>query len=122
MEVVHDSAPSESGPPRGVSRKWWRMAAIYRRFGGESPALDYSEAAAVAMYGFESTGRGELKFGVIPVAPGGKLNGYAVGKHWMDATVKMWREDLRGMLLFRSELEPEYPAWFLERVLGNLRR
>jgi hypothetical protein len=36
----------------------------------------------------------------------------------MDATVKMWREDLRARALFRSELEDEYPGWFLDRVLG----
>src|SRR2546429_301624 len=98
------------------------MAAIYRRFGGESSGLDYSEAAAIEMYCYESTGQGDLRFGVFHAAPGGKLNGYAVGKHGMDATVKMWREDLRGMLLFRSELEPEFPTWFLDRILGSLSR
>jgi len=95
------------------------MAAIYRRFGGESQGLDYSESAASEMYRYESTGRGDLKSGVFHGAPSGKLNGYAVGKHWMDATVKMWREDLRSLLLFRSELEQEFPAWFLDRVLGD---
>jgi hypothetical protein len=98
------------------------MAQVYRRFGGESPSLDYSETAAVAMYRFESTGRGDLRLGVFQIGPGGALNGYAVGKHWMDATVKMWREDLRTLVLFRSELEGEFPGWFLDRVLGPARR
>jgi hypothetical protein len=39
------------------------MAQVYRRFGGESPSLDDSETAAVAMYQFESTGRGDLRLG-----------------------------------------------------------
>lgn len=94
------------------TRKWWRIAEIYKRFATES-GLDFSDDAAVEMYRFESAGKGDLRNGLF----GGKLNGYAIGKHWMDVTIKMWREDIASGLLFRHELEEYYPAWFLDIAL-----
>jgi hypothetical protein len=78
---------------------------MYRRFGADFPDLDRSEEAKLAMYRHESLGDPE------PVD-----NGYVVGKSWMDATVKMWREDIGKGNLLREELD--FPGWFLDRVLA----
>lgn len=45
-------------------------------------------------------------------------NGYYYGKKYMDATCKMWREDIPKGLLFKSELytDPTFPDWWLDRV------
>jgi len=52
---------------------------------------------------------------------GKKWNGYIVGKHWMDVTVKMWNEDIKRGLLFKFELyqDPDLKDfhWWLDRVL-----
>lgn len=76
--------------------------------------LDFSGEAAEEMYLFETTGKGDLQFGLFADR---RPNGFAVGARWMNVTVKMWKQDIRDGLLWRSELEDVYPAWFLDRVL-----
>jgi hypothetical protein len=34
----------------------------------------------------------------------------------MDATIKMWREDIDGGLLQRKELLNDFPEWFLTKI------
>ena len=86
------------------------MCEIYQHFARntEVSTLDFSDESRLALYSFETFGKGE-------VSP---LNGFAVGKKWMDVTVSMWREDL-GTLLFKQELyaDPNYPKWWLDKVL-----
>jgi hypothetical protein len=93
------------------------MLPIYRYFGGEHEKTDYSEESVLEMFLWESYGLGELKIGLFNQ---GKINGYAVGKHWMDVTVKMWREDIRKGSLVKEELYDEFPNWhwWLDRVLN----
>ena len=93
------------------------MQPIYRYFGGEEGILDYSEEAAYEMYRFETYGEGDLRIGLFAKD---RYNGYAVGKHWMDVTVKMWLEDIPHLLL-PEELYREFPEdwhWWLNRVLA----
>lgn len=85
---------------------------MHRRFATED-GLDFSEEAAEQMYAFETTGRGDLQFGLFSDR---RPNGFAAGKRWMDVTAAMWRQDIRDGLPWRSELEESYPAWFLDRV------
>lgn len=92
------------------------MAEIYRRFAtGWEPCCDFSDQALVEMFEWESFGRGNLKFGLFN-NNGGKYNGFAVGKHWMDVTIAMWREDLRTGMLFKKELQADFPEWFLKKI------
>lgn len=93
------------------------MAEIYRSFSGNRPNLDFSDDAAAEMFAWESRGEGDLALGLFNLRPDGRYNGYAVGKHLMNVTVAMWRQDLRDGLLLHSDLEQEFPAWFLDRVL-----
>lgn len=89
------------------------MADLYKRF-GYNEAFDYSDKALFDMYSFESTGLPKIDYS-LP-GPNGKCNGYAVGKHWMDVTVAMWLEDIRKGLLFKFELQEDFPEWFLEKI------
>lgn len=83
---------------------WLRTAEIYRRF--SDSGLDFSDKAAHEMYRHETYGEGI-----------GKDNGYRVGKRVMGITISAWKEDMRLGLLFRFELEGEYPEWFIGKYL-----
>ncbi len=92
------------------------MQPIYRYFGGEDNNLDYSEDAAREMFLYETTGKGNLKATMFSTKA---LNGYAVGKHWMDVMIKMWLQDIRQGVLFIDELYKEHLEWhwWLDRVI-----
>lgn len=92
------------------SKNWRRMEPIYRYFGEGNDNLDFNEASAVESYLFETHGTGNLKQGVF--APGqSRFNGFAIGKHWMDVTIKMWLQDLQDGILRLEELYEEFPQW-----------
>jgi hypothetical protein len=92
------------------------MSEIYRRFGGEGPNIDYSDQAAQEMYLYETRGEGNLSMGLFEID--GKINGFAVGKKWMNVQIESWKRDIRRGLLFRFELESDYPKWFLDKFLA----
>lgn len=91
------------------------MSEIYKKFGGNDPQLDYSDQAAEEMYLYETKGEGNLSMGLFEVK--GKTNGYAVGKKWMNVHIEMWKKDIQEGIIFRFELEEEYPKWFLDKFL-----
>lgn len=92
-----------------IGKKWTQMAEIYRRFAKDYPQADLSDEAAMAMYRHETFGD--------PMPETGKLNGFELGKKWMDVTVAAWKEEIPQMGLLVSELQADgYPDWFLERV------
>lgn len=85
------------------------MADIYRRFAADYPQADFGPAAAREMYLYESIG--------VKLGPLATWNGFALGKKWMDVTVKMWREDTQSKMLRVEELQADgFPDWFLARV------
>lgn len=98
------------------SKKWRAMQPIYQAFAEGKEGLDFSEEAAEEMYLFESRGEGNLRMGLFS---GERMNGYAVGKHWMDATVKGWLEMIAEGTLFIWELYEWFPEWhwWLDRVV-----
>ncbi len=71
------------------------------------------------MYIWESRGIGDLKLGNVFDVDVDKPNGYAIGKRWMEVTVRMWREDISKGLLFTWELyeDGRFPHWWLDEVL-----
>lgn len=103
------------------------MADMYKYFAKEYiDKLDFGESALYNMHEFESLGR-KLK---------DKNNGYLVGKHLMDLSIKMWKEDMlpkrhkaiindkiyslvTGPTLNKKELyeDSSLPKWFLDKVL-----
>lgn len=100
-----------------ISKNWRRMQQVYLYFA--EGRFDLSEAAAEAMYLYESKGQGNLGLGLFA----GEINGYAVAKHWLNVTVSMWKTDLQAGLLYKHELYGEVPEefhWWLDSVLKNI--
>lgn len=92
-----------------IGKKWRRMAEIYKRFAVDYPNVDLSEEAAMAMYRHETFGDAMPETDII--------NGYQLGKKWMDVTISMWKEDILQLSLLVKELQDDgFPDWFLERV------
>ena len=96
-----------------ITKKWMEMAYIYQKFVPNEPCYDFGPISAEQMFLFESTGNPKL---TLTDKIDGKYNGYLVGKHWMDATIKMWREDIDNGLLHRTELLNDFPEWFLTKI------
>jgi len=96
------------------SKKWLKMAGVYKLFNSSG---DFSEAAMVEMYEWESKGIGNI--GKALFNNRGICNGYAVGKKWLDVMISMWRRDISDGLLHPYELyvDGKFPYWWLDRVL-----
>jgi hypothetical protein len=96
-------------------KNWLKFKPIYELFSDK--CFDLSEEAAYEAFLHESQGKGNHKFGIVA----NSKNGYIIGKHWMDVTVKMWKEDIQNHLLKKEKLyqDPEFKDfhWWLDRVL-----
>ena len=93
-----------------ISNKWLEMAEIYKRFAiKEYPHADFGDVAALMMYEHETYGK--------PIERTEKLNGFLLGKKWMDVTIAGWKEEIasRGLLV-KELIDDGYPEWFLERI------
>lgn len=93
----------------GVSKKFKRMAEVYRIFSKDwEHMLDYSDDAMIEMYNSESYG-----------TPVSRTNGFYVGKQWLNVNVQMWKEDISKGYLQKCELydDPKFPHWWLDNVL-----
>lgn len=86
------------------------MAEIYKKFAEDKEGVDFSDTAMEEMYQYESIGK---EFN-------NPMNGYFLGKKWMDVTIEMWRHDIKEGLLFRFELEEEFPKWWLDKILAGI--
>lgn len=90
-----------------ISIRWLEKAKNYKWFARGYPNADFSMGSAIAMYDYESTGKGFVNhYDTID----GKVNGYALGKHLQDIQLAMWFEDLkRPFMLTKYELltDPE---------------
>jgi hypothetical protein len=73
-----------------MSKKYLRMAEVYKRFGGEG--LDYSDSAKRAFYDYESRGVGS-GFDVTSIYTPTN-NGYAIGKKWLNYHISEWKKDV----------------------------
>ena len=92
-----------------ISKKWLEMAEIYKRFAKGYPQADFSNEAAIAMYAHETHGNNLERTD--------KINGFELGKKWMDVTLAMWREDIpQGLLTVKELLDDGYQEWFLKRT------
>jgi hypothetical protein len=45
------------------------------------------------------------------------MNGYFLGKKWMDVTVEMWNSGIKEGIITKDELSQEFPVWFLDKVI-----
>jgi hypothetical protein len=88
------------------------MAEIYRTFADDwKHILDFSNDMLLELYNYESYGG--------CVSP---LNGFAVGKKYLNLHVTGWKEEIAQGLLFKHELyeDPKFPHWWLDSVLKGV--
>ncbi len=83
------------------------MSEVYRHFSKDWTGLNYSEQSLLELYISESHG------GLC-----NPLNGFYIGKKYLNLTVNMWKEDIQKGLLFKKELyeDSELPNWWLDKV------
>lgn len=70
--------------------------------------LSFTEADMKELYVHESHG-----------GPISEMNGFFIGKKWMNVTITMWKEDIRLGLLFKRELydDDRFPNEWIDKVL-----
>ena len=96
-----------------ISKKWIQISQIYQEFCPKEDCYDFGPISKENMFLFESTGKPKLN---LTDKLNGKFNGFLVGKHWMDVTIKMWKEDIDSGLLSKKDLEIDFPGWFLDKI------
>jgi hypothetical protein len=114
MDMSESSPTTAPKRPTKVSKRFERMCEVYRVFAEDwAPCCDFSEAAKLQMYLAETFGD---PIGTINGAP--PVNGYLVGKHWLNVTMAMWAEDKALGHLVVSELreDPRFPKWWRESL------
>ena len=129
-----------------MTEKFKKMCEIYKIFGTEKMwnmengkkiyyihgnTHDFSEEAMKQLYEFETFGKGNLKEQVFNI--GKKINGFAVGKKWLNVQVKSWlkdcelfidgkeQENYRGWFNVLKELyaDKTFPHWWLNEVFSK---
>ena len=94
---------------KGISRKYLRMAAMYRRFANRDRHYDWSLQSLIECYNHETHGQ-----------PIKKSNGYAFGKWCKDLSVVQWIEDIRKGDACKAEFYTPKDKWWTEKALANL--
>jgi hypothetical protein len=88
------------------------MCTVYEVFASDwKHTHRFDDEAAVELYNNESFG-----------SYLSELNGFALGKKWMDVHLAMWSQDIREGNLFKFELyeDGKFPHWWLDNVLKNM--
>lgn len=91
-----------------LPRKYLRRASVYRRAAGRNEPYDFSLAALIACYNYESTG------GDMPIN-----NGYIIGKRWLDLSIETWREDIMAGLFCKADFISPITKWYAERAMSD---
>lgn len=103
-----------------ISKKYNKIAESYLYFAKSySDIYDDSVTSKENMYSFETFGKPRIKYNELQA--NGKYNAYAIGKHWMDVTIAMWKEDIINGNLKKFELldDPEIPE-FVKSIVVKL--
>jgi len=95
--------------PKPLTKKYLRMASIYRRFAGRNSGFDFSLKALLDCYNFESSG-----------IKAQKNNGYVYGKWAKDISVTTWREDILAGYFCKYEFYTPCNKWWAEPALESL--
>lgn len=107
---------ANKGQPRltigGLTKRFMRMCEVYQLFAKDWRSThSFTDEMRIELFNHESHG--------LPVS---KLNGFALGKSWLNVNVAMWKEDFERGYLFKEELyrDEQFPHWWLDSVLQNL--
>lgn len=94
---------------KGISRKYIRLAAAYRRYAGPNTDFDFSQAMLIECYNHETHG-----------AKASKNNGYVFGKWCKDLSVVQWIEDIRSGSACKAEFYEPKDKWWSEPALEKI--
>lgn len=94
---------------KGISRKYLRLAAVYRRFAGDKTTFSFSKESLIECYAHESRG-----------LPYSKNNGYVFGKWCKDLSVVQWIEDIKKGDACKAEFYTAKDSWWAVRALENV--
>lgn len=95
--------------PKKLTRKYLRVASMYRRFAGRSIHYDFSLEMLLECYEHESNG----------LKPS-KQNGYVFGKWAKDISVVTWIEDIKKGDACKAEFIFGIDSWWAEPALRNV--
>jgi len=95
--------------PKKLTRKYLRVASVYRRFAGRSTHYDFSLEMLLECYEHESNG-----------GPVSKKNGYIFGKWAKDISVATWREDIQAGTFAKFEFYTPLDRWWTEPALKGV--
>jgi len=98
------------------------MIPLYKRFAGGNN-YDFSDKALEEMYKYETFGEGNINNSIFNTI---NLNGYFIGKKWLNLTVTMWLNDFQkpGWVHFLKDIysDKSLPRWWLKKIFKNLIR
>lgn len=103
-----------------ISKKYKKISDAYLYFAKDFiDSSDTSDKAMIDMYSFETFGHPKIKYSELQ--SNGTYNAYAIGKHWMDVTLSMWKEDLKSGIITKNELymDDEIPS-FVKSIIEKL--
>lgn len=95
--------------PKPLTKKYLRLAAVYRRYAGRKSGFDFSLQALIDCHQFESKG-----------IKAKKDNGYIFGKWAKDISVATWREDIVAGHFCKAEFYTPLDKWWTEPALESL--
>lgn len=95
--------------PRPLTKKYLRLASVYRRFAGRDSGFDFSLGALLDCHAHESNG-----------IKAKKNNGYVFGKWAKDISVATWREDIMAGHFCKAEFYTPCDKWWAEPALESV--
>lgn len=95
--------------PKRLTRKYLRVAAVYRRFAGRSEHYDFSFEMLQECYDHETHGKKPSK-----------MNGYVFGKWAKDISVVTWIEDIKKGDACKAEFIFGIDSWWAKPALQNV--
>lgn len=95
----------DTGYPK-ITKKYLRLAAVYRRFAERSHHYDFSLSSLIDCYHHETYGK-----------PYFLNNGYVHGKHLKDITVSAWIEDIYKGNFCKAEFLTPMNRWWAKHAL-----
>lgn len=93
----------------GISRKYLRLAAVYRRYAGPNTGFSFTKEMLKECYNHETHG-----------GSASKHNGFVFGKWCKDLSVVQWVEDVRKGNACKAEFYTPKDQWWAEPALKNV--
>jgi hypothetical protein len=92
-----------------ITKKYLRLAAVYRRFAERSPHYDFSMRSLIECFRHETYGDKHSP-----------MNGYVHGKHLKDITVSMWIEDIDKCNFCKAEFLTPLNKWWVSKAFDTI--